>query len=485
MSEEIKQLKPELVWKYFYNLTRHPRPTHHCEAISKYIESVGKELGLETRHTEVGNVFIYKPASEGYEDHPMVTLQSHMDMVPQKATDSDHDFEKDPIDAYVDGEWVTARGTTLGADDGIGDAITLAILEDDSLKHGPIEAIFTVDEEEGMIGAHDMVAGDIKGKYLINLDSEMMGEVFIGCAGGVDVSAHLEYKEEKPKKSAVAYELVLSGLKGGHSGVDINLGRGNAIKMLVRFLKHAVAETNLDIASIDAGTLRNAIPREAKAVVCVKEGDKSEVFVKMVEEWEQLFNAEYGKVENRISFIANPIEETPKKVMPREIRDAMILAVSAVHNGVASTLVDFPGTTEASSNLAILKVGDGEMAAKFLVRSSSESRKQMVADQLCSAFELIGAEVELSGAYTGWQPNAESHLLEVAMESHKELFGEEPSLQIIHGGLETGLFQGIAPETDMISIGPTIRFPHSPDERVKIDTVGETYDFVVRMLEKL
>lgn len=485
MSEEIKNLKPELVWKHFHAFTQHPRPTHHCEAISKYIAGVGEELGLETRRTEAGNVFIYKPASEGYEDHPMVTLQSHMDMVPQKTPESDHDFEKDPIDTYIDGEWVTARDTTLGADDGIGDAITLAILEDNTLKHGPIEAIFTVDEEEGMIGAHELVAGDIKGKYLINLDSEMMGEIFIGCAGGVDVTATLGYKEEKAKKSAVAYELSLSGLKGGHSGVDINLGRGNAVKMLFRFLKHAVRETNLDIASVDAGTLRNAIPREAKAIVCVKEGEKADTLANMVEEWESLFNAEYGQVENHITFTATPLEEEPKMVMPREVRDAVILAISAVHNGVASTLVDFPGTTEASSNLAILSIEEGEVRAKFLVRSSSESRKQMVADMVCSAFELIGAEVELSGSYTGWQPNAQSHLLDVTKESYKELFKSEPKLQIIHGGLETGLFQGIAPETDMVSVGPTILHPHSPDERVKIDTVGQAYDLVVRMLEKL
>lgn len=485
MAEEIKTLNPSLVWKYFYEFTRRPRPTHHCEEISEYVASVGRELGLETRRSEGGNVFIYKPATPGYEDHPMVTLQAHMDMVPQKTPDSPHDFVKDPIDAYIDGDWVTARDTTLGADDGIGDAIMLAILEDKSLKHGPIEAIFTTDEEEGMVGAHEMVAGDIKGKYLINLDSETMGQVFIGCAGGVDVTAEMEYKEEKAKKSAVAYKLTLGGLKGGHSGMDIHTGRGNAIKMLFRFLKHAVSETNLDLACVDAGTLRNAIPREADAIVCVKEGDKGETFLKMVEEWEQLYNEEYAGVEDRITLTATPLEETPKEVMPRELRDALILTVSAVHNGVATTLVDFPGTTESSSNFAILKVREGRIAAKFLVRSSSESRKQMVADEVCSAFELIGAKVELSGAYTGWQPKMESPLLAISKEAYKELFGDEPELMIVHGGLETGLFQGIAPDTDMVSVGPTILHPHSPDERVKIETVGEVYDLVVRMLEKL
>lgn len=481
MAEEIKKLKPEAVWSYFYDLTQIPRPTGHAWEAASYVRSVGEKLGLETEMDEVGNVVIRKPAAPGYEDRPIVTLQGHVDMVPQKNGHVKHDFEKDPIETIIEGDWVRANETTLGADNGIGSAMALAILADNSLKHGPLEALFTMDEEVGMVGANGLKPGFIKGDILLNLDSELVDELYIGCAGGIDINVGMDYKEVEAPADDVAVEISLSGLKGGHSGVDINLGRGNANKMMFRFLKKAVEEFDIELAGMEGGTLRNAIPREAKAVVTLLDSELDD-FVEFVKEWENLFNAEYGRVENPIKFVCEKTTK-PALVIPEEIRDAVINAVEGCYNGAITFLVDYPGTVEASSNLASIRLGGGKFVATFLTRSSSETRKEMVASSIASVFELIGAKVEFDAAYCGWQPNPESHVLSVMRKVFHEINGKDPEIKVMHAGLETGIIQGVMPEMDMISFGPTILHPHSPDEKVSISTVAKTYDYLIRTLE--
>lgn len=482
MAAEIKKLQPEAVWSYFYDFTQIPRPTGHAWDAAHYVKSVGEKLGLETDMDEVGNVVIRKPATPGYEDRPVVTLQGHVDMVPQKNGGVKHDFEKDPIETIIDGEWVHANQTTLGADNGIGSAMALAIMADDTLKHGPLEALFTMDEEVGMVGANGLKPGFIKGDILLNLDSELVDELYIGCAGGVDINVELDYKEVEAPADDVAVKIALTGLKGGHSGVDINLGRGNANKMMFRFLKKAVEEFDVTLASMEGGSLRNAIPREAEAVVTLQ-ASEVEDFKEFVQEWEDLYNDEYGRVENPIKFICEKIDTKPAVVIPEEIRDAVINAVEACQNGPITFLVDYPGTVEASSNLASIRLGDGKFVATFLTRSSSETRKEMVASSIASAFDLIGAKVEFAAPYNGWQPNPESHVLEVMTKIFEDINGSEPEVKVMHAGLECGIIQGVMPNMDMISFGPTILFPHSPDEKVNIASVQKTYDYLVRTLE--
>ncbi len=481
MSQEIKNLKPQAVWRYFYDLTQIPRPTGHVEEVCAYVANVGRELGLETLTDEVGNVLIRKSATPGMEGCKVLTLQSHLDMVPQKNSHVQHDFLKDPIQPWIDGEWVKARETTLGADNGIGAAMALAVMADNTLVHGPIEALFTVDEEVGMEGAFGLKPGFSKGDILLNLDSEVEGELFIGCAGGVDINVSMEYKDQRPAPDGDTAVLVkLSGLKGGHSGVDIHLGRGNANKMLFRFLKKAVEELSACVAWIEGGSLRNAIPREASALITVQKEDADNLW-ELVSDFEDLFNREYAEIEGSISFTAEAYE-MPKTIVPEEISNNIIHAVEACQNGVITYLTDFPDTVEASSNIALVRLGEGKFEAKFLTRSSSESRKYMVASSIESAFALAGAKVELDGAYNGWQPNAKSYILDVMSRVYEQLYGVRPAVKVMHAGLECGIIQGVMPDMEMISFGPTIAHPHSPDEKVNIPSVEKTWNLLVHVL---
>lgn len=485
MSNEILKLKPEAVWGYFYELTQIPRPTGQMKEVVEYVSSVGKKLGLETHVDKVGNILIRKPATKGYENRPVVALQGHLDMVPQKNNHVQHDFAKDPIQPRVDGEWVKANETTLGADNGIGVSMALAVLSDDTLEHGPLEALFTIDEEVGMVGAFALEAGFSKADIMLNLDSELVDELYVGCAGGVDINVRLEYKDDKPvPANDVAVKVTLNGLKGGHSGVDIHLGRGNANKMMVRFLKKATEEFNISIAELQGGSLRNAIPREAWAVVTLPEEEVKD-FQARVAEFESLYITEYQGIESGIKMQVERLADLPKTVVPQEIADSVIQAVEAVQNGVITYLSEFPDTVEASSNLAAIKLAEGELTVTFLTRSSSESRKEMVASSIESAFALIGAEVEFDGDYNGWQPDAHSHVLEVMKRVFKEEHGVEPPVKVMHAGLECGILQGVMPNTQMISFGPTIKFPHSPDEKLEISTVARTYDYLLRTLKAL
>ncbi|MDD4515913.1 aminoacyl-histidine dipeptidase [Massilibacteroides sp.] len=484
MSAELRNLSPKHVWGYFYDLTQIPRPTGKMEAVTRYVLNFGKTLGLETSQDEVGNVLIRKPATPGLENRPTTILQSHLDMVPQKNSQVKHDFEKDPIDAYIDGEWVTARDTTLGADNGIGAALAMAVLSDDSLKHGPVEALFTVDEEVGMDGAFGLKPGFLKGTILINCDSEEEGELFVGCAGGADLNISLQFKNDTYiPEGDVAVKLSLTGLKGGHSGVDIHLGRANANKLMFRFLKEAVCDYGARLASVEGGSLRNAIPRETFAVITIP-GDNAEALWEIVSDYQDMYKTEYAGIEDNISFVATE-EPLPSSLIPEEIQDDLINAVEACQNGVISMLSDFPGTVESSSNLALVKIANGLVDIKILVRSSSESRKQAVCSSLESVFALAGAKVEQGGGYNGWQPNINSPILNVMKETYLKLYGKEPSVKVMHAGLECGIIQGAYPDMDMISIGPDLEHPHSPDERVNIPSVEKVWKFIITTLENI
>ena len=485
MAQSIKELAPSSVWSYFYGLTQIPRPTFHAMAAADYVERCGKELGLETLRDEVGNVLIRKPATPGFENRPTVTLQGHCDMVPQANSDKKHDFEKDPITTIVEGDWVHADQTTLGADNGIGVAMGLAVMADDTLKHGPLELLVTLDEEVGMAGAFGLKPGFLKGDILLNLDSELEGQLYIGCAGGVDINVSLEYKDEiEPLEGDIPVRVFVKGLKGGHSGVDIHLGRANANKLMNRFLKKAVEAFDMDLAAFNGGSLRNAIPREAECLISLSE-DEYEAFVSFVNDYEELYNKEYKGIENPITFGCEKLDKLPKTVIPEEVRDNVINAIEACQNGVITMLQSFPDTVESSSNLASVRFGEGRLTVSFLTRSSSDSRKEMVASSIASAFELIGAKVELDADYSGWQPDADSHVLKVMQQIYADEFGNRPDVKVMHAGLETGIIQGVMPDMEMISFGPTILHPHSPDEKVQISTVEKTYKFLTKSLEQL
>ena len=484
MSVEIKDLSPKHVWGYFYSLTQIPRPTGHMEAVTQFIESFGKGLGLETLRDEVGNVLIRKPATPGMEGHKTVTLQSHLDMVPQKNASVKHDFLKDPIDAYVDGDWVKAKGTTLGADNGIGASLAMAVLSDTTLKHGPIEALFTIDEEQAMDGAFGLKPQFLKGDILLNCDSEEEGELFVGCAGGADLNISFQFKEDQyVPEGDVAVKISLTGLKGGHSGVDIHLGRANANKLIFRFLKEVVCDYGARLSSVEGGSLRNAIPREAVAVITIP-GDNVEALWELVADYQDMYRAEYAGIEDNISFVAE-MTELPSTLIPEEIQDDLINAIEGCQNGVISMLHDFPGTVESSSNLAIVKTSNELIEVKILVRSSSETRKDSVCSSLESIFALAGGKVEESGAYNGWQPDINSPILNIMKSTYEELFGKTPSVKVMHAGLECGIIQGAYPEMDMISIGPDLQYPHSPDERVSISSVEKVWKFITETLARI
>lgn len=478
----ILSLAPQNVWKHFYSLTQIPRPSGHMEKITDFLINFGKGLGLESFVDNAGNVIIRKPATPGMENRKGVILQAHMDMVPQKNNDTVHDFVNDPIETYIDGDWVKAKGTTLGADNGIGVAAMMAVLEATDLKHGPLEALITKDEETGMFGAFGLKADTLKGEILLNLDSEDEGELYIGCAGGMDVTATLEYKEVAPEKDDIALQVTLKGLRGGHSGMEINTGRANANKLIVRFLREVVASYEARLASWVGGNMRNAIPREAHAVITIPAENEAEV-LELVQYCENLFNEEFSAIETPITFKAERVE-LPKGQVPEEIQDNFIDAVFACQNGVMRMIPTIPDTVETSSNLAIVEIGEGKASVKILARSSSDSMKECLTTSLESCFSMAGMKVEMTGGYSGWQPNINSPILHAMKASYKAQFGTEPAVKVIHAGLECGIIGAIVPGLDMISFGPTLRSPHSPDERAYIPTIQKFYDFLVATLEQ-
>jgi len=477
----IKDLAPREVWKHFHALTQIPRPSKKEAEVIAYMKKFGEGLGLETIVDEVGNVIIKKPATPGMENRTGVVLQGHLDMVPQKNSDSDFDFEKDPIVTLIDGDWVTADGTTLGADNGIGVAAAMAVLEATNLKHGPVEALFTIDEETGMTGAFGLKPGILEGDILINMDSEDEGELYVGCAGGIDVSASKKYTEEEAPSGHVAYLVHVQGLKGGHSGMDIPLGRANANKVLFRFMMQAESDLKLRLSEASGGDLRNAIPRESKALVLVP-ADEGAAFEALVSRYQDIYRNEFADTEPDLSFTCKNVS-APAKVVPAVEQARFIRAIFACPNGVQRMSQSMKGLVETSNNLAIAKVKDGEFLALNLTRSSVDSAKEATAWKIAAVFQLIGANVELAGEYPGWKPNMDSPILKTCQDVYNKRFGKIPEIKGIHAGLECGLLGGVYPNLDMISFGPTIRFPHSPDEKVEIQTVKKFWDFLVAILE--
>ncbi len=481
MDKNLVALKPALVWKHFSEIVNIPRPSHSEERIRQYLVDFAVAHNIEHSVDEAGNVYMHKAATAGMEDRKGIVLQAHTDMVPQKNNDKVFDFENDPIEAYIDGEWVTANGTTLGADNGIGMAAILAVMEDDTIEHGPIEGLFTATEETGMDGAFGLKGGLLQGDILLNLDSEEEGELYVGCAGGMDANVTLPYAAESPKADYKALELSVKGCKGGHSGIQIVCQRANANKLLFRILRVVSAEMDMQLASVDGGGLRNAIPREAVAVVMVAAADVEKV--KMIAaEAEKTFVAEYAAVEDSIAVAVAEVA-TPANVMPQNVAKRLMAAVVACPDGVEKMSLAMEGLVQTSNNLARV-VSDGEcVKLQTLMRSSVRSEKEALGDSIKAVFELAGATVELTGSYDGWNPNMESPILKAMLESYEALYGKRPAVTAIHAGLECGIIGSNYPNLDMISFGPTICYPHSPDEKVNIASVAKFYDFLLHTLK--
>jgi len=481
MNKNLSSLKPEGLWRNFEHLTKIPRPSRKEEAVIKFVKEFGENLGLETIVDEVGNVIIKKPATPGMEDRKGVIMQGHLDMVPQANSDKEFNFETDPIEAYIDGEWVTADGTTLGADNGMGVAAAMAVLESNDIVHGPVEALFTIDEETGMTGAFGLKAGLLDGDILLNMDSEDEGELYIGCAGGINANSKLEYKEVDVPAGSVAYKIDAAGMKGGHSGIDIPLYRANANKIIFRLMKKADKDHGLRIAEVEGGSLRNAIPREAWAVVTVA-GDEKEAFEHFVKEFEQTVQSEYATIDPGIKIILEPAT-MPQKVMDADSQKQFINAIYACPDGVVRMSNDMEGLVETSTNLAVVKVKGGDAEAISLLRSSVDSAKYDLTEAVGAVFELAGGSTIFDGDYPGWKPNPDSAILREMKEIYNQKFGKIPDIKAIHAGLECGLLGGVYPNWDMISFGPTIRYPHSPDEKVNIATVQKFWDFLLETLK--
>ncbi len=480
----LKELEPKAVWTIFDEITRVPRPSKNEGKIVAWLVGFAERHGLEYRRDAVDNVVILKPASPGMEGRPTVVLQNHVDMVCEKNSGVEFDFDRDPIETYVtpDG-WVKARGTTLGADNGLGMAAALALLIDGEAQHGPLEALFTVDEETGLTGAFNLGADMITGKYLINLDSEDEGEVFIGCAGGVDTLAYFDYTAEPAPEGHKFFEITVSGLKGGHSGDDIEKGRGNSNKILARVLWGGLAGHGLHLAGIDGGNLRNAIPREARAVVAVP-GNKAADFIKFVESFDGDIRAELENSDAGVRVSLTPAPATPTVIDGDTVR-RLVSALAGVPNGVQAMSFAIPGLVETSTNLASVKIAGEKIVVTTSQRSSVESAKRATATAVEAVFSLAGARVEHSEGYPGWAPNPDSHLLEMTKKAYEKLFGKPIKVRAIHAGLECGLFLEKYPHLEMVSTGPTILGAHSPDERLEIATVDKFWRLLLEILKTL
>ena len=478
---EIKHLKPEVVWKNFHALTQVPRPSGHLDKVEQFLLNFAKEVGVEAFKDEAGNIVMRKPATPGMENRKTITLQAHMDMVPQKSPDSNHNFETDPIVTYIDGEWVKARNTTLGSDNGMGVAAILAVMEATDIQHGPIEGLITADEETGMYGANDLPEGELKGDILLNLDSETWGKFVIGSAGGIDVTSVLDYQEVDTDSEDVALRITLKGLKGGHSGLEIHKGRANANKLMVRFVREAIEDCEARLVSWHGGNMRNAIPFNATVVLTMPKENVEDVKA-LVEDWKNDFIAEYNGIEEGIEFYTENVE-TPAKQVPEEIQDNLINAIYACHNGVMRMIPAIPSVVETSSNLAIIDIENGSAKFKILARSSNEDMKEYIATTLKSCFDMVGMKTIFSGSYGGWDPNVNSEILKLLEKNYKELFGSEAVEQVDHAGLECSIILGKYPKMDVVSLGPTIRSPHTTNERCLISTVEPFWALLKKTFE--
>ena len=488
----IKNLNPQIVWKNFHSLTQIPRPSKKEGKAVEFMYNWGVSHGFETIKDEVGNVIIRKPATPGCENLKGVVLQGHVDMVPQKNNDTVHNFETDPIQTWIDGDWVKAKGTTLGADNGLGLALAMAAFESEDIKHGPLEMLCTIDEETGMTGARALKPGLLKGDILINLDSETEGELYVGCAGGLDATATASYERKEMPEGWLCYELAVKGFKGGHSGMDIILCRANANKIAMRVIYALIKEADVKLLDFEGGTLRNAIPREAFATLYVHP-DKVAVAEAVVARVAAEVKAEYCVADPDSEFIFKPYECTDGECCNHEeclyVEEAAALrfvqAVLACPDGVERMSDQMPGLVETSNNMAMVKIYMGEFRVSTLIRSSVDTAKAAFSDKVRAVFELAGCDVEFSGGYSGWAPNAQSPILNTMKEVYNRLYGKEPAVMAIHAGLECGILGGTYPNWDMVSCGPTLMSPHSPDERANIPSVAKVWDFLKAVLEAI
>ncbi len=483
MNSDLLKLKPERLWYYFTEILNIPRPSKKEEKIVKYLLDFGKAIGMETLQDDIGNVLIRKPASKGMEKKQSVVLQSHVDMVCEKNNDVEFDFDNDAIQAWIDDGWVKAKGTTLGADDGIGIAAQLAILESTELQHGPIECLFTIDEETGLTGAFGLQSGFLQSKILLNLDSEDDGELFIGCAGGKDTVVEISYNKEDIPKSFTSFKLSVSGLLGGHSGDDISKGRGNAVKLLNRMLWFGTNQFGLRLNNFDGGNLRNAIAREAFAIVLIPI-DKTSEFGNYIDKFAEEAKAEYKITEPGLQ-ISCAEEPEPAFIIDEQSQFNLLNSVYACPHGVIAWSAEIPNFVETSTNLASVKFEEDKIHVTTSQRSSVESAKHDVSNMVASVFHLAGASVKHTDGYPGWKPDPNSMVVDLTAKLYKTLFQEDPKVLAIHAGLECGLIGDVYPEMDMISYGPTIKGAHSPDERLLINTVDKFWDLTVAVLENI
>lgn len=482
---KITDLQPKLIWQCFDEITKVPRPTHHLDKMKEFLVDWANRHNIPVKTDAVGNVVMTKPATPGHENAPTIILQGHQDMVAEKRGDSNHDFLNDPIETIVDGDWVTANGTTLGADNGIGCATGMAVLLDDSLVHGPIEVLMTVDEEQGLIGANGLEPGMVTGSILLNLDSEEHGQLVIGCAGGKITVCTYNYNNEKAPADYKYFNVHINHMKGGHSGMEIGLGRGNANQQLARFIWEVSEQYDVVVSNIDGGGLANAIPREAKALIGVP-ADKAQLLLNMAEEFDKTIHAEFLLAEGKtFTFEVTPAE-APENIICKQQAKQLIATIFATPNGVQGMSNAVPGLIETSCNLASIKMqNDNTIIITVHQRSSVDSRRDEIADRIKALYQMIGCNVIFEDAYVGWAPNPESKVLKVAVSSFEELFGEKPRVEALHAGLECGLFLEKMPNLDMISFGPTLKDIHSPSEKANIPSVAKYWDLLVDILRKL
>jgi len=483
MNSAIRELEPKAIWNHFVDLNAVPRPSKKEERVIQFMKEFGQRLSLETFVDKVGNVIIKKPATSGMEHRKTVVLQSHLDMVHQKNNDTKFDFDTQGIDMYIEGDWVKAKGTTLGADNGLGVATIMAILESKTISHPAIEALFTIDEETGMTGAKGLVSGLLKGDILLNLDTEEDDVIGVGCAGGVDVTAKRTYKEEKTPETKIGFNITVKGLNGGHSGMDIHKGFGNANKIMNRLLFNGYKNFGLRISEIDGGGLRNAIPRESHANVAINASHEKTFMVEMTGLVKKI-KAELKTMEPSLEINFSKTE-TPKHIMELDVQEGLTRALYSAYNGVYRLSPDFPDLVETSNNIARVIVKDGTISISSLTRSSVESSKWDLANALRTAFEQSACKVEFSGEYPGWTPNMDSPILKVLTNIYKDMNRETPHVAACHAGLECGILGTNYPDMDMISFGPNIKGAHSPDERAQISSVQKYWKFVLEILKHI
>ena len=480
---EIRNLQPECIWRNFYLLTQVPRPSGHLEKIQQFLLDFAKKAGVEAFIDPAGNIVMKKPASPGMENRKGIILQAHMDMVPQKTPTSTHDFINDPIETRIEGDWVYANNTTLGADDGMGVAAIMAIMEDKNMKHGPLNALITADEETSMIGANALPEGELEGEILLNLDTEQEGEMIIGSAGGLDITAEIEYKEVETDSEDRAVKITVDGLRGGHSGIEIGLGHANANKLMARIAVDVIANTEARLATWAGGNMRNAIPRTCEAVFTLP-AENVEELKAIAAEYAETFVNEYKGIESGIVVTTEDVE-TPATQIPKEIQDNVVNAINACHNGVLRYIPSIPEIVETSSNLAIINIGNGKAAIKILARSASESQKDCLANMLESCFCMAGMKVTFSGEYQGWDPNPDSEMIKVMADIYKREFGNEATVSVVHAGLECSVILSKYPGLDIVSFGPTLQHPHTPQERCEISTMPKFWKLLKCALEEV